>query len=332
MKNYIFILIVLCLFSCGNEDPDPNDNAVHLVGYLQNSNMDGDETGGYWKDGVFSALTSGNILSRPSSLYVSGSSVLIGGIQRMENSMPAGVFWRDGVKTDIEGAFGEPMIASHNNNLLGVWNDMTTGWVFHKNGITKPIIDTAYSFAPMAMKNFGEDIYTSGYSSGRPPLPPDYSSPAQHAQYWKNGQLIFREDQASNALSITLHQNNIYMAGYVSGSDFSKACYWKNDQRVDLTDGSKMAIAKSIFVTNEHVYVAGMIDNQAVYWKDGVAVNLTSEGTFSMANSIVAQGDDLHVAGYAQGHPAYWKNDVKQDIDNQDKMGKILFVVVGSNN
>jgi hypothetical protein len=61
------------------------------------------------------------------------------------------------------------------------------------------------------------------------------------------------------------------MAGQKYSSDpetLSVACYWKNGQRIDLTDGSKTAIARAVFVTDMHVYVAGMMDDQAVYWRD----------------------------------------------------------------
>jgi hypothetical protein len=90
-------------------------------------------------------------------------------------------------------------------------------------------------------------------------------------------------------------------------------------------------MAKSVFLSDTHVYASGMIDNQAVYWKDGEVTYLTTEGAFSMANSIFVHGSDLHVAGHEHGHPAYWKNNVRQDIPNQDKLGQILFVVVGAN-
>jgi len=331
MKRSILIAIALCLCAC-DEEEGPVDNTVHLGGYVSDTNKDGDGIASYWKDGVYTSLTSGNVLSRVSSMYVDGSSVIIGGSKRIPNSISNAVIWKDGTETVIDDAIGGPMIASRNDKLFGVWlGTWDTGWVFHKNGTTQPIVDTAYNFAPMAMTIDGGDMFMSGYSSGQP-LPPNYSPP-QHAQYWKNGQLIFRESEVSNGLSIFIHQNDVYMAGifYPPGNLTSIACYWKNGIRVDLTDGTKIAWSKSVFVTDKHVYASGMIDNQAVYWKDGEVTYLTTEGTFSMANSIFVKGADVHVAGYEHGHPAYWKNNVRQDIPNQEKVGQILFVVVGSN-
>jgi len=343
MKGCILIAITLCLCACNEEVGPAVDNTVHLGGYVSDTNKDGDGVASYWKDGVYSSLTSGDVISRVSSMYVDGSSVIIGGSTRIPSSVSNAVIWKDGTETVIDDAIGGPMIASRNNNLFGVWlGTWDTGWVFHKNGTTQPILDTAYNFAPMAMTIDGDDMFTSGYSSG-PPLPPNYSPP-QHAQCWRNGQLIFREDEVSNALSIFIHQNDVYMAGifYPPGGLASIACYWKNGQRIDLTDGSKIAMAKSVFVSETHVYASGMIDNQAVYWKDAEVTYLTSGSAFSMANSIFVKeptfaetasaGEaDVHVAGHEHGHPAYWKNNVTQDIPNQEKLGQILFVVVGSN-
>ncbi len=222
---------------------------------------------------------------------------------------------------------GDPLIASRNNNLVGVWvePDAPWKWMLHKNGSSQPIIDTALNIGPRSLALLHDDVYIGGCSSGI-----DHK---QHAQYWKDGQLIFRESKESNAMSISIHKNDIYLAGYLwsSGDPTAIACYWKNGQRVNLTDGKVHAIARSIFVTDDHVYVSGVIGQQAVYWKDGEATVLTNGSTLSMANCIFVQEGDVHVGGYEESHPAYWKNDVKQNIENQDQLGQIKFIVVGSN-
>ena len=330
MKFCTLVAITLVLFSCTNDDPTPSDNTVHLAGFVTTNG--GRPVASYWKNGVYTDLTNDSIDSNVSSLSVDGSSVLIGGNIRPHITASRAVIWQNGTESVLDEAFGDPMVASRNNNLFGVWH-ANGEWVFHKNGTSQPLIDTAYEFAPMAMTLDGDELFTSGYSASVPPSPPNYVSP-QHAQYWKNDQLIFRESEVTNGLSIFVHQNDVYMAGilYGPGNLTSVACYWKNGKRVDLTDGSGVAIARSVFVTNTHVYVAGMIDNQAVYWRDSEVVTLAAPGgTFSIANSIVARGTDVHVAGSENGYPAYWKNDIKQDIGNQNKRGEIKFIVVGSN-
>lgn len=328
MRAFILIVIAISLFNCG-EDPNPANETVHLAGTLVNSNMDGDNTASYWKDGVYTDLTGNNIQSRVSSLYVNGSSVLIGGI-KYTAIMPTSIVWKDGIENVIDEAFGNPLIVADKNNLYGVWLTWTSGYVINKNGTSQPIIDTADYFAPMAMTVHQEDVYPCGFAS-LPLTPPDYSSP-QFAQYWKNGQLMFRESEASYASSITVHDNNVYMAGAIYNSmTTSIACYWKNGQRVDLTDGNSSAIVSSIYVTDKAVFVAGVNNNQAVYWKNGEMIQLTNGTIPSGANSIFVKGNDVYVAGAEQGFPAYWKNESRQSIENDDKPGQIRFIVVGSN-
>ncbi|HTE31634.1 MAG TPA: hypothetical protein VK666_14730, partial [Chryseolinea sp.] len=313
------------------EQVSSTEKTVHLAGFLGTSS--GGAVASYWKDGAYGGLTHDSIYSQVNSLYVDGSTVLIGGWKIVASSPPPALIWQDGIETVIDRAFGSPvLIASRNNNLFGVWHEGLTGWVINKNSTEQPIIDTAYNIGPTGLTLLGDDMYISGCSvwhDGKPD-----SKTYQNAQCWKNDQLIFRESENSNAMSIFIHQNDIYMAGYLHDltSSTITACYWKNGQRVDL---NVSATATSVFVTDAHVYVSGLIIDQgvdkAVYWKDGVATELTKEGTFSMANSVFVQGTDVHVAGYEHGYPAYWKNDVKQNISNQDRRGQIKFVVVGSN-
>jgi hypothetical protein len=330
MKGCIVIVSVLCLLACVEDDSTPRtDNTVHLAGFI--ATQDGVAVAGYWKDNSYSNLPSDSTYSNVHSMYVDGASVLIGGWKR--GTPPRAVIWRDGTENSIDGSSGgTTLVASRDDDLFAVWNADWEGPVFLRNGSVQPIADTALNIGPSGLALLGDDMYVSGCSSYH-----DWTSPNaktyQHAQCWKNGELIFRESQNSNALSIFIHEHEIYMAGhlYTPEQSIGNACYWKNGQRVDLTDGNVMAVAKSIFVTNEHVYAAGMIDNQAVYWKDGEAIYLTTEGPYSMANSIFVKGSDVHVGGYEQGHPAYWKNDVRQTIKRQDRLGQVLFVVVGSN-
>ncbi len=331
MKLWILLLFLAVLLGCSDEPVRIKTvESVHLAGIIYKSNMDGDNVASYWKDGVYTSLTGGDIQSTVSSLWLDGSSVVMGGRKYNVNEPSISVTWRNGTEAVIDKAFSAPIVASRNGNLVGVWLE-AEGWVFHRNGVTEPILDTAYSYGPLAMTFRDDDMYISGYGSGTP-HPPTYSPP-QHAQYWKNGKLIFREPEASNGLSIFAYGDDIYMAGilYPAGGTTSIACYWKNGNRVDLTDGNGVAVARSIFVTDEHVYLAGMIDDKAVYWKDGVVTFLTDEDPQSMANSIFVREPDVHVAGHQHGYPAYWKNGIRQEIENQDKRGKVLFVAVGSN-
>lgn len=79
------------------------------------------------------------------------------------------------------------------------------------------------------------------------------------------------------------------------------------------------------------MYVSGELNSQAVYWKNGCK-HTVAYGA-ARANAVFVKGTDVYVAGSyfannGEEYPAYWKNNVKQSISNQDKQGRINFIVV----
>ncbi|MGC3943268.1 MAG: hypothetical protein QM762_01805 [Chryseolinea sp.] len=330
MKVQVLIAITLVAIGCNNEDVGPEGgNTVHLAGMIDNGTDGG--LASYWKDGVYAALSDPTIASKTTSLYVDGTNVWIGGYKW--GNPTHGVIWRNGTEIKIDNSFaGRTLIAARGDKIYAVWHDATLRWVFQKDNTTKQIIDTAYNFEPNSLALLNEDMYTSGSSVDPISPDPELGYTYQHAQTWKNGQLIFRESKVSYATSVFIYKNDIYMSGSLYDMNIpNTACYWKNGKRTDLTSESTNGIARSIFVTNDHVYAAGMINDQAVYWTDGEPTFLTNEGVNSMCHDIFIHGDDVHVVGLKNGYPAYWKNDVQQAIENQDKRGQIYFITVGSN-
>ena len=151
------------------------------------------------------------------------------------------------------------------------------------------------------------------------------------AKYWKNGKVVFTDTGNSVAYAIFIHKGDVYIAGQLFTDPkhtTAFACYWKNGVRTDLSVG---AMARSIYVTDEAVYVAGTLNGQAVYWRNGELVSLTNTANFSIANSIYVREPNVHVCGHQEGHPAYWKNGERQTIESMDLRGEINVVIVGSN-
>jgi len=133
-------------------------------------------------------------------------------------------------------------------------------------------------------------------------------------------------------LSCTDEENidtpDIYVAGTETSTSIqqeAQATIWKNGVPIRLTDGTKEAVAYSVFVLGTDVYVAGFENNQfnraaAKYWKNGVAVNLSNTGFSTFATHITVSGNDVYVSGYGSGFSydkaLLWKNGVLTELTN----------------
>ena len=161
--------------------------------------------------------------------------------------------------------------------------------------------------------NTGPDIYVSGWDG--------YS-----AVYWKNGNEVFL-DHGVEATSIAVSGSNVYTAGFIQGGFidsviggyYNIASYWKNDSLVVLTDGTGNALANSIFVSGNDVYVAGYeTRNQNIpeYWKNGNRVILSNDGGEDATSIFVTSGNATTGNVYVAGDFAnYWINGTQGLLD-----------------
>lgn len=115
-------------------------------------------------------------------------------------------------------------------------------------------------------------------------------------------------------------QTFVYVAATAINSNQNLvAKYWKNNEEVTLTDGTKDASAKDVVVSGNDVYVSGNEMNNfnkfiAKYWKNGVAISLTNGDYNASAEHIEVVGNDVYVIGYELINGRYkykiWKNGV----------------------
>ena len=121
---------------------------------------------------------------------------------------------------------------------------------------------------------------------------------------------------------------DIYAAGYEELEDGGVAAvYWKNGERIALTNASGPAWAISIVVSGSDVYIAGFEASEnsmqeAVYWKNGEKTVLTANAVSAWAASIAVSGSDVYVAGMEMNarsrfSAVYWKNGEKNYLSNE---------------
>jgi hypothetical protein len=319
MKSVIFLLIILCLFGCGNEENEVfhkrlPDSTIHLSG-----------DGGYWKNGVRIPLDN---LYRINSMSVTDSLVLISGL-----STKGSMIWQNGSQYLVSNiSSGAAFSILRGKDLFGVWNT-DAGWASYKNGVTTTLPQTG---APTGLGVIGEDLYVSGNAHGNQYL--WQVSPFYHldtyAMVWKNNQEFFRETVYSYANTMLIYGSNIYLGGHVNNypSLNRVACYWKNGQRFILGDKDDDSQVNALWANGTAVYAAGEKNKEAVYWYEGTVFNLSGSVGPSVANSISVLQEDVYVAGREDNHPAVWKNGDKQSFPGSDQQwGEIRVIRAVSN-
>ncbi len=130
-----------------------------------------------------------------------------------------------------------------------------------------------------------------------------------YAKWTKNGGGETPEDVA------------VYTAGYYVNSNNKRvACYWINNTKYDLTDGSGSAQALDITVVNDVVYTAGYYMNGSTlipcYWINDKKYELCDMPDYGEALAIEVYDGKVYTAGYCntsdnKRSACYWVNQEK---------------------
>jgi hypothetical protein len=241
-----------------------------------------------------------------------------------DNNFIKPCYWENNLKVEsgLETiAFTAQNILYSNNNIYIVGRTLVSDKAYMLKSTTETIFIESGAGAT-GVATIGEDIYTCGY----------YSFSGIHTvALWKNATLSPILDNSeiiseSIGTTITSSDGNIYVGGYIKNNQGKQvACYWKNKQRNDLTDGLTDAIVNSIFVDGTDVYAAGhytaainnIISTVACYWKNGVKLDLSSYS--AEAYSIYISKGSVFISGNystSLGPVAcYWKNGGKTDLN-----------------
>jgi len=271
-------LFLVSMLACGNASKtQPVATHVYAAGFQTN---DSDaEIATYWNDGKAAVLGAGTNPSYATSIAVSSTDVYVAGVEG-NGTNDVAKYW----KNDIPG-------------------DLTDG--------------TQRGFANSVVVS-GTDVYVAGGEQRQ------LSNAV--AKYWKNGVPVVLPDLGQGALaqSVFVSGTDVYIAGWQNKTTqldpthtlhTQIATYWKNGVPTELTNGTALSIAYSVFVSGTDVYVAGFACQNvapncaiATYWKNGVQVQLTNI-TATTVSSVFVSGTNVYASGNQNNDVAQlWKD------------------------
>jgi hypothetical protein len=251
----------------------------------------------YWENGIRINLEN-SVNAGANGIAKNGDDIYIVGY----NSDGA-CYWKNGTRymllpSDQSSAQG---IAISGSNIYIVGHYYTgSGWqaCYWLNGAKSDLSHTVSSYAwDIAIS--GSDIYIVGDDDN-------------NACYWKNGTQFLFSEKPSSAYGIAVSGANIYAAGSYVDNTVTKACYWLDGTKTDLTGGwSAMAIT----ISGSDVYISGSSGSyeasSGCYWKNGAMTTLNGN-----TGDIFVFGTDVYITGsYGESHQlCYWKNGVRKDL------------------
>lgn len=276
-----------------------DDGTVYIGGSLTSDALDGYEAAALWKDGEATMLTD---MSRPTDaavygLAADGKDIWAAGFYRYLRDgewsfqRDAAVIWKNGDMISLTKgesyakAWGVSIsgnnvyVAGEKSNADGfavatVWkgNKDMTDWsncevISLSDGLTHAYAESIHVD--------GNDVYAAGYKST--------GGNSKIAVMWKNGVETKLSSNESYAVSVSVSDGKVYVAGWeyveVNGKDCAVATLWEDGVAQHLYDQPHSSQARCVVTKGKNIFVSGFIGDQAVIWINGKAGALT-DGTY----------------------------------------------------
>ena len=307
-------------------DADGAEDSV--IVYAANGNGEG-----YWKDGVYEMICSGEDLENYPGLFVTD-------IELSGGSLYASVYYQDNLGDTHSGYFKDKVfheccntgvsqaesIAVHDGSVyVGgfqdsdavVWKDST------EIARGDDVADPNYAYT-MAVTGSGT-IYFGGYKKSTVGIK-TFTSGVSWLYSTSDGRSDYRlqNDQNSMINGVALSSGDnpeiVYWGGHFENSDGKKiACFWEektSDSSMigqELGDGSSNSEVYVMTVDGSDIYAGGYVGNTAGYWKNGTWVGLSDGSSAAAVRCLVISGEDVYAGGYITVEPGkkiagYWKN------------------------
>jgi hypothetical protein len=282
LVSILSALLLTAFLGCGGGNSTVATPSTHIYAAGFVTNNAGLTIATYWIDGKPTSLGIGIYSSYATSIVVSGNDVYVAGVE-----------------------------GNGTNDVAKYW----------KNGKAVALTDGTQRGFAKSIAVSGNDVYVAGG---------EQTGSNVVARYWKNRAPVSLKDLGHGALaqSIFVSGSDVYVAGWegittqIGPSNVlhtQAAAYWKNGGPAQLTDGTALAEANSIFVSGTDVFVAGFACHDlapdcsvATYWKNGASVQLTNLSSTG-ATSIFVSAPDIYVSGnqsvgLSGSFAQFWKN------------------------
>ena len=333
MKNLFKIISVVLftiIFSCNKDETAPTPTpeipkveTVYVGGFVEYANGIGIPT--IWTNGIAQSLpiTAGNE-GDVKSIFVDGNDIYAVGYEyagNLQSSFRA-VMWKNGVKTmlsispsstnAIYVANGIPYIVGNVGNIATLWyKSNLVSFQFGMNGSTANGVSVK-----------GNDVYIVGINE------------QGFATQWKNnGSLTapsftanYLSTESSSAVGISILDNNVYIAGKKTVTNFT-AQLWKNNVSTQqFADNTQMI---SVFAKGQDVFATGAMTLspfKAMLWKNNQPTQLSQN--LSIGYSVYATTNNNYVAGFEVNPSAkacIWKNGVQQILSDNLSLATSVF-------
>lgn len=328
-KPLLFAFFALAVFSSCTKKynltppkTDTTKNQVHgfdvyvlgQCGVSQNVSV-----GGYWKNGVFKALTDTNTGSYARSMTVSGSDVYVAGYYFLNgtNSSSTCAYWKNGTLYPMEDAAVTSCVAVKGSDLYvgGASYNGVPKATYWKNGV-KHVLDYNFYSWISAIYIKGNDVYMVGWLGDQ-------------MGYWLNDKFIttaaISGNDAYGLRGSFLDVTDIYLCGSAYYNNKYVAAYWRNGTFIYLDNiGSQ---ATGVKISGTDIYCSafepaptGVVN--AYYWKNDSKNKLDN----SACATDIAIDDiytDIYVSGYRITTPdlvgaqaVYWLNGFQKKLPN----------------
>ena len=191
-----------------------------------------------------------------------------------------------------------------------------------KNNVLQDFPNNNISMSPGGLLIDNNDVYISGFSTD--------SNMKNSGKIWKNGVPLTLTDEG-RVNAIRMERGDIYATGFIYNSNGRYvATLWKNAVEEAPLENALDAIALSIFVYNNDVYITGRksVNNTwvAMLWKNGAAQQLSDGTSYAEANKVFVYNNDVYVAGSQDESAVLWKNGQAQKLAGPRSRASSVYV------